>query len=101
MTVLAAGLRPCSGAILVLVFALAQGIFTAGVVATLAMSLGTAITTSALASVAVLAGGLAVRIAGKDSVWGEMLVRGLETAAGVIILLLGIGLFLGVTNAGE
>ena len=100
MTVLAAGLRPCSGAILVLVFALAQGIFAAGVVATLAMSLGTAITTSALASVAVLAGGLAVRIAGRNSVRGELLLRGLETAAGVIILLLGIGLFLGVTTAG-
>jgi ABC-type nickel/cobalt efflux system permease component RcnA len=100
MTVVAAGLRPCSGAILVLVFALAQGIFAAGVVATLAMSLGTAITTSALACIAVLAGGLAVRMSGKDSVRGELLVRGLETAAGAFILLLGIGLFLGVTNAG-
>ena len=101
MTVVAAGLRPCSGAILVLVFALAQGIFAAGVVATLAMSLGTAMTTSALASVAVLAGGLAVRMSGKDSRRGELVLRGLETAAGGLILLLGIGLFLGVTNAGS
>eukprot|EP01037_Dinobryon_pediforme_P007376 gene7374-7442_t len=54
MTVFAAGSRPCSGAILVLVFALAQGIYWAGIVATLAMSLGTAITTGALASMAVL-----------------------------------------------
>ena len=42
--VMAVGLRPCSGAILVLVFALAQGLFWAGVAATFAMGLGTAIT---------------------------------------------------------
>ena len=100
MTVVAAGLRPCSGAILVLVFALAQGIFVAGVVATLAMSLGTAITTSALASLAVLAGGLAVRISGQGSFRGELVLRGIETCAGLFILLLGVGLFLGVTSNG-
>src|ERR1700730_4734065 len=49
LTMIAAGSRPCSGAILVLVFALAQGIFSAGVCAVLAMSLGTATTTAALA----------------------------------------------------
>ena len=37
------------GAILVLVFALAQGLFSAGVAATLVMGLGTAITVAALA----------------------------------------------------
>src|SRR5690606_32232203 len=42
--IVAVGLRPCSGAILVLVFALAQGIFWAGVGATFLMGLGTAIT---------------------------------------------------------
>ena len=100
MTVVAAGLRPCSGAILVLVFALAQGIFVAGVVATLAMSMGTAITTSALACFAVLAGGLAVRISGQGSLRGELVLRGIEACAGLFILLLGMGLFLGVTASG-
>ena len=100
MTVVAAGLRPCSGAILVLVFALAQGFFAAGVVATLAMSFGTAITTSALACLAVLAGGLAIRIAGKESRRGELVLRAIEAGAGVLILLLGIGLLLGFTSAG-
>src|SRR5581483_6742400 len=41
--IVAVGLRPCSGAILVLVFALAQGLFWAGVAATFVMGLGTAI----------------------------------------------------------
>jgi ABC-type nickel/cobalt efflux system permease component RcnA len=42
--VFSAGSRLCSGAILVLVFAFAQGIFAVGIAATFAMSLGTAIT---------------------------------------------------------
>ena len=100
MTVVAAGLRPCSGAILVLVFALAQGVFQAGVLATVAMSAGTAITTSALAVLAVLAGGFAVRLTASGSGKGALIARGLEAAAGAFILLLGIGLFLGVTTGG-
>ena len=47
------GLRPCSGAIIVLVFALAQGLFWAGVAATFVMGLGTAITVAAIATLAV------------------------------------------------
>ena len=61
MTVFAAGLRPCSGAILVLVFALSQGVLWVGVAATFAMAAGTAITTGALAILAVYAKGLALR----------------------------------------
>ena len=100
MTVIAAGLRPCSGAILVLVFALAQGVFQAGVLATLAMSMGTAITTSALAILAVLAGGLAIRFTAGGSGKGMLVARGIEAAAGAFIFLLGIALFLGVTTNG-
>ena len=50
----------------VLVFALAQGLFWAGVAATLLMGLGTAITVSAIAIIAVSAKGLAARIAAGD-----------------------------------
>lgn len=65
--VLAVGLRPCSGALIVLAFALSQGLLTAGIVAVLLMGLGTAITTGALAAVAVGAKGLARRLAGADN----------------------------------
>ena len=44
----AIGLRPCSGAILVLLFCLANGIFAVGVTATFAMGAGVAITVSAV-----------------------------------------------------
>ena len=47
--VFSVGIRPCTGAILVLVFALTQGLFWAGVAATFAMALGTAMTVAVLA----------------------------------------------------
>jgi ABC-type nickel/cobalt efflux system permease component RcnA len=100
MTLAAAGSRPCAGAILVLVFALSQGIFWAGVGATFAMSLGTAITTGALASVAVLAKNVARRIAGAASTRGELALRGLEFAAALLVFVFGFGLLFGVLEYG-
>src|SRR6266446_5413338 len=50
--IVAVGLRPCSGAILVLVFALAQGLFWTGVASTFVMAVGTAVTVAAIASLA-------------------------------------------------
>lgn len=96
-TVAVAGSRPCSGAILVLVFTLAQGIFWVGIWSTLAMSLGTAITTGALAAMAVLAKGVALRFAGPDSGRGRMIGPGLELAAAVVVLLAGTALLMGAT----
>jgi ABC-type nickel/cobalt efflux system permease component RcnA len=93
-TVFAAGARPCSGAILVLVFALAQGIFAAGVAAAFAMAMGTALTTGALAAVAVGAKGLAVRFLGQGSGRGALVVRLLELAAALLVLFLGASLVL-------
>lgn len=51
----AVGIRPCTGSVIVLVFALSQGLFAAGIASTLLMAFGTAITVAALASFAVLA----------------------------------------------
>jgi nickel/cobalt exporter len=100
LTVVAAGSRPCSGAILVLVFSLAQGMFMAGVAATFAMSLGTAITTGALAALAVLAKGLALKMAAPGSQRGILIIRGFEVAAAAVVLLAGLSLFLGYSNLG-
>ncbi len=62
--VTAVGLRPCTGALVVLVFALSQNLLPAGIAAVFLMGLGTAITVAVLATLAVGAKGLALRVAG-------------------------------------
>jgi nickel/cobalt exporter len=87
--IVAVGLRPCSGAILVLVFALAQGLFWAGVVSTFVMALGTAITVATIATIAVGARAWAKRIAETRSGYGMLAMRGLEAGAAVVIIVFG------------
>jgi nickel/cobalt exporter len=97
--IFAVGIRPCSGAILVLVFALAQGLFWAGVAATFVMGLGTAITVATIAVIAVSAKDLARRLsAGRDG-GGALVMRGLEFGAAGLVLLLGVGLLAGYVAA--
>jgi nickel/cobalt exporter len=93
--VVAVGLRPCSGAILVLVFALAQGLFWAGVVATFVMGFGTAITVAVIATVAVGAKAWAGRFAGARSGYGMLAMRGIEVGAAAVILAFGALLLTG------
>lgn len=93
------GIRPCSGAILVLVFALAQGLFWAGVVATFVMGVGTAITVATIAVIAVSAKGLAGRLAGGREGGGALVMRGMEFGAAALVLLFGVGLLLGYVAA--
>ncbi len=97
--VLTVGIRPCSGAILVLVFALAQGLFWAGVAATFMMGLGTFITVAAIASIAVSAKGLAKRLSAGQAGGGALVMRGIEFGAAGLVLLFGIGLLLGYVAA--
>jgi nickel/cobalt transporter (NicO) family protein len=93
------GIRPCSGAILVLVFALAQGLFWAGIAATFVMGLGTAITVATIAVIAVSAKDLARRLSGTKEGGGALVMGGLEFAAAGLVLLFGVGLLLGYIAA--
>jgi nickel/cobalt transporter (NicO) family protein len=93
--IVAVGLRPCSGAILVLVFALAQGLFWIGVASTFVMGLGTAITVAAIASFAVGARALAARFARSREGAGGLFLRGIEVAAAALVLAFGALLLLG------
>jgi len=97
--IVAVGLRPCSGAILVLVFALAQGLFWAGIVATFVMGLGTAITVATIAVLAVSARGLAQRLSAGREGGGVLVMRGIEFAAAGLVLLFGLGLLFGYLTA--
>jgi nickel/cobalt exporter len=93
--IVAVGLRPCSGAIIVLVFALAQGLFWIGVASTFVMGLGTAITVATIATIAVGARGLAGRLAKTMPGVGLIALRGLETGAAALIILFGVALLTG------
>ena len=94
--VLAAGTRPCAGAVLVLVFAVSQGVPGAGVLAVLAMALGTALTTTALACLAVFAKRTALRLAGGRGQAGLVALGGLELVAAAFVLVLGTAMLSGL-----
>lgn len=99
--VLAAGLRPCAGALIILVFANAQGLFWAGIAATFAMALGTALTTGALAALAVFFKFAALRLAGGGSLAGARVIAGLEVLAAAFVAVLGAALLFGLWAAGQ
>ena len=94
--VLAAGSRPCAGAVLILVFAVSQGVAGAGILAVLAMALGTALTTTALACLAVFAKRAALRFAGGRGRAGLLAVGGLELVAAAFVLVLGVAMLSGL-----
>jgi nickel/cobalt exporter len=93
--VMAVGLRPCSGAIIVLIFALAQDLFWTGVGATLLMGLGTALTVAAIATLAVSARHVAGRIASAQSGWGMLGMRAIEVGASALMIAFGALLLAG------
>lgn len=97
--VLTVGIRPCSGAILVLVFSLAQGLFWAGIAATFVMGLGTAITVATIAVLAVSAKDIAQRLSSASEGSGAVIMRGIEFGAAGLVLLLGLGLLFGYLAA--
>lgn len=97
--ILTVGIRPCSGAILVLVFALAQGLFCAGIAATFLMGLGTAITVATIAVIAVSAKDIAFRLSGARDGGGALFMRGIEFGAAALVLLFGAGLLFGYIAA--
>lgn len=96
---MAVGIRPCSGAVIVLLFANTMGLYAVGIGATLAMALGTAITVSLIAIAAVGSKNLALRLAGPSGVWLERTYTALGIAAGIAILALGTALFIATLNA--
>jgi nickel/cobalt exporter len=98
--IVAVGIRPCSGAIIVLVFALSQGLFAVGIASAIVMGLGTGLTVAALAALAVSARSVAVRLAGAESQTGVRLVRGLEIAGAACVMLLGLVLLGGAIAGG-
>lgn len=87
--VIAVGLRPCSGAVIVLSFALLHNLYLGGILSVFAMSIGTAITVSILATLAVTAKNTAVRFANSDR--AAMRIGSIiEVFGAVLIIVLGV-----------
>jgi ABC-type nickel/cobalt efflux system permease component RcnA len=92
----AVGLRPCSGAILVLLFSLANDILLIGVVATFAMAVGVAITVTAVSLVSLGVRHAASKAGGRTEQVAE---RGYKVAAllgSLLIVLFGLAELVGV-----
>jgi nickel/cobalt exporter len=96
--ILAVGLRPCTGALVVLVFAISQGLAWAGVAATFAMAVGTGLTVSALATMAVLAKDAAMRTVGGRG--AARLHAAIEGLGALIVLALGSTLLIAALGWG-
>ncbi len=86
--VLAVGLRPCTGALIVLTFAFLNGLYLAGIASVFAMALGTGITVAIIASLAVGAKNVALRLSGSGVMSGRV-SRAIEIAGAGLVFLLG------------
>jgi nickel/cobalt exporter len=91
----AVGIRPCLGAILVLLATYPIGIYWAGVTSTFVMAVGTAITVSIIAALTVYSKKLALRLAQRDSGWLDFAAFAARICAGVVIIGLGGLMFWG------
>jgi nickel/cobalt exporter len=100
--VVAVGIRPCTGAVLVLLFSLSAGIFVWGLVATFAMALGTAITVAALAGVSVFVRDTGLALSSEHQVWRQRVSRAFGfVAAFALIIISGSMIWSYLSNAGR
>jgi nickel/cobalt transporter (NicO) family protein len=86
------GIRPCQGSVFVLLLSLTFGVFWAGVLAALAIALGTALTVSAIAVFTVAARQSANAILSARPKWLEWTARAIGILAGLFILWIGLAL---------
>ena len=98
--ILAIGIRPCTGAVVVMAIATMLGMWLAGVVAVLAISAGTAITVSVIAALAVYARDWTTHRFANDRDSQAMRFAGatIGLVGGSTILLLGLVLFNGLLS---
>jgi len=90
----AVGVRPCTGALIVLVVAMHQNLYWAGVVSTFLMALGTSITVSLLAVMAVKSRDFATQLAGSSEIWVGRVETLAKVAGGLVMTLFGFAFFL-------
>jgi nickel/cobalt transporter (NicO) family protein len=95
----AIGLRPCTGAIAVLLAANTIGLFWAGIASTLAMGFGVFLTVSVIAAITVYGKDFALKLAARDNQRLGTIVKLLRLGGGVVIAFMGAIMFLGSFGA--
>jgi nickel/cobalt exporter len=101
LTAIGAGIRPCAGAIILLVFALAKGLFVAGALSVAAMAIGTAIGTSLFALLAVKAKVVALNLISGGTGGLRRIATLVEFLAGLALAVLGAALLMGAMASGN
>lgn len=103
MIVLSMGMRPCSGAIMVLLFSKVIGVFGWGMLSALAMAAGTSLTISSLAVLVHSFRQLAVRLSGTKTpvLWKQVGWTTLALAGGVILLVAAVTMWISAVPVGR
>ncbi len=96
------GIRPCTGALIVLLFALANGIFLIGALSAVAMGVGVALTVSGIGIAAILVRRGIVRLSGLGGGAGLLAAvpRALSILGSVAVCLIGLLLLAGAFQRG-
>ncbi|WP_312774748.1 nickel/cobalt transporter [Atlantibacter hermannii] len=102
MIILSMGMRPCSGAIMVLLFSKVIGVFGWGIASALAMAAGTSLTISSLALLVHSFRTLAIRLSGTTSpaLWRQVGWTTLALAGGAILILASVIMWLSAQPPG-
>jgi nickel/cobalt exporter len=90
----AVGIRPCTGAFLVLLFGYSLGLYWAGIAATFVMAIGTFITVATIAAIAVYSRKLALKLSSGRHEWLDRVGFLLRMGGGIAIACFGVLLFL-------
>ena len=103
LIVLSMGMRPCSGAIMVLLFSKVIGVFGWGVASALAMAAGTSITISSLALLVHAFRTLAVKLSGNRTpvLWRQVGWTTLALAGGVILVAAAVVMWVSAVPVGR
>ena len=103
MIVLSMGMRPCSGAIMVLLFSKVIGVFGWGMLSALAMAAGTSLTISSLALLVHSFRQLAVKLSGNKTpvLWRQVGWTTLALAGGMILLVAAVTMWMSAVPVGR
>lgn len=101
--VLSMGMRPCSGAIMVLLFSKVIGVFGWGVASAMAMAAGTSLTISSLALLVHTFRTLAVKLSGNKTpaVWKQVGWTTLALAGGVVLVAAAVVMWMSAVPVGR